>query len=132
PAGFFSMSAGTIAVVGASGDRRKFGNKAVRAYAQRGYTVYPVHPREAVVEGWPACRAVSDIPVERLDRVSIYLPPDLVLSVLDDISRKPVGQVWLNPGTERADVLARAKEIGLPVVVGCSIMDIGVDPHSLN
>ena len=126
------MSARTIAVVGASGDRRKFGNKAVRAYAARGYTVYPVHPREGAVEGWPACRAVSHIPVERLDRVSIYLPPDLALTVLDDISRKPVGQVWLNPGSERTDVLARAKELGLPVVVGCSITDIGVDPHALS
>jgi uncharacterized protein len=126
------MPAPTIAVVGASGDRRKFGNKAVRAYAQRGYTVFPVHPSEAAVEGWPACRTVSEIPVERLDRVSIYLPPDVLLTVFDDIARKPVGQVWLNPGTERADVLARAQDLGLPVVVGCSILDIGVDPHTLS
>jgi hypothetical protein len=126
------MSQPTIAVVGASSDRRKFGNRAVRAYASRGYAVFPVHPHDATIEGFPVYRLVSQIPVAELDRVSLYLPAEIGLTVLDDIARKPVKEVWFNPGADSAQVVAQARAIGLPVVIGCSIVDIGVDPHSLD
>jgi predicted CoA-binding protein len=121
----------SIAIIGASNDRRKFGNRAVRAYAGRGYAVYPVHPRELTIEGYPVFHSVSQIPIPELDRVSIYLPPELALGVLDDVARKPVKEVWLNPGADSPKVVARARALGLPVIVGCSIVDIGVDPHAL-
>ncbi len=41
----------SIAIIGASADRLKFGNKAVRAYQQRGCIVYPTHPAAAEIEG---------------------------------------------------------------------------------
>ena len=65
----------TVAIVGASSDRRKFGNKAVRAYVAAGYDVYPVHPTEPAVEGLPAFKSVKDVPAAKLDRVTFYLPP---------------------------------------------------------
>jgi hypothetical protein len=45
------MSQKTIAIIGASTDRNKFGNKAVRAFRQQGYQVFPVNPKEETVEG---------------------------------------------------------------------------------
>jgi predicted CoA-binding protein len=122
----------TIAIVGASADRRKFGNRAVRAYASRGYAVFPIHPRETTIEGFPVFRSVSQVPVPELDRVSLYLPAELALPILEDIARKPVKEVWFNPGADSAQVVAKARALGLPVVVGCSIVDIGVDPHGLD
>jgi predicted CoA-binding protein len=122
----------TIAVVGASRDRRKFGNRAVRAYASRGYTVYPVHPRESLIEGLPVYRSVSQIPVAELDRVSLYLPAELALPALEDIARKPIKKLWLNPGADSPEVIARSRALALPVVIGCSIVDIGIDPHALD
>jgi predicted CoA-binding protein len=126
------MSRPTIAIVGASNDRRKFGNKAVRAYTQRGYEVYPVHPRALRIEGHPVYRSVLDVPVPELDRVSIYLPPDVGMRILEEIARKPVRQVWLNPGAESPSLVAKGRALGLHLVLGCSIIDIGVDPHSLD
>jgi predicted CoA-binding protein len=118
----------SIAVIGAGNDRRKFGNKAVRAYLRRGYDVFPVHPREETVEGLPAYRSVLDVPGEKLDRVSIYLPPALGLAVLDEVARRPVGEVWLNPGADAPEVVDKAKRLGLNVVTGCSIINIGEMP----
>src|SRR5258708_38606616 len=63
----------TIAIIGASADRGKFGNKAVRAYASQGYTVYPVHPRENVIESHPVYRSGLDVPVAEPDPASIFL-----------------------------------------------------------
>jgi predicted CoA-binding protein len=126
------MSQPTIAVVGASADRRKFGNRAVRAYARRGYTVYPIHPREAEIEGQKAYPSILDVPAAQLDRVSLYLPEALALPVLEEIARKPVKEVWLNPGADSPAVVVRARSLGLAVVVGCSIIDVGVDPHGMD
>ena len=41
----------TVAIIGASSDRAKFGNKAVRAFQQQGCAVYPVNPKETEIEG---------------------------------------------------------------------------------
>jgi predicted CoA-binding protein len=125
------MSKPTIAVVGASADRNKFGNRAVRAYSLRGYEVYPVHPRAETIEGRRVYRSVREVPVDRLDRISVYLPPELGLKALDDIAGKPAGEVWFNPGADSPEVIARARSLGLNVVVGCSIVAVGVNPHDL-
>jgi predicted CoA-binding protein len=123
------MSAPTVAIVGASADRRKFGNKSVRAHAARGYQVFPVNPRGGTVEGLPVYARLSDIPVRPLDRISVYLPPPAVLEILPQIAAVGCRQLWLNPGTESPEVLARARELGLPVIQGCSIVDLGVAPE---
>ena len=65
----------TIAVVGASRDRSKFGNKCVRAYLEAGYVVYPVNLTASEIEELPVYRTLSDLPGEP-DRISVYLPPD--------------------------------------------------------
>ncbi|MFO0934909.1 MAG: CoA-binding protein [Gemmataceae bacterium] len=119
----------TIAVIGASSDRGKFGNKCVRAYLAAGYDVFPVHPRETTIEGLTAYPSIAEIPLAKLDRVSMYLPPAVGVGVLDQIATKTVGEVWLNPGADGVAVLARGHELGLNVVRGCSIVDIGMTPE---
>ena len=121
----------SIAIIGASADRSKFGNKAVRAYLLRGYEVYPVHPKAAEIEGLMVYPAIADLPAESLDRVSLYLPPERGMDVLEQIARKRVGEVWVNPGAGSPELMARGRELGLKMIAGCSIVDIGVDPHQL-
>lgn len=117
-----------VAVIGASSDRRKFGNKAVRAYQKAGFEVFPVHPTETVVEGLPAYRSIRDVPAERLDRVSLYLPPAVGVAVLEEIANKTVGQLILNPGADGPAVIEKARSLGLNVVTGCGIIGAGLHP----
>ncbi len=120
----------TVAVIGASNDRRKYGNKAVRAYQQQGYTVYPVNPNEIEVEGLPALKSIKDVPV-RPERTSVYVPPHVLLKLLPDIAAKGCDELWLNPGTESPEVLAEVERLKLNVVQACSIVDIGISPARL-
>src|SRR5579862_9154785 len=97
----------TIAIIGASADRGKFGNKAVRAFQQQGYTVYPVNPKESEIEGLQAHGSIGDVPV-RPQMISVYVPPPVLLKLLPEIASKGCDELWLNPGTDSDEVLAEA------------------------
>ena len=120
----------TVVILGASADRNKFGNKALRAYQQQGYAVYPVNPREAEIEGARVYKSISDVPV-RPDVVTVYLPPEKVLPQLPAIAAKGCDELWLNPGTESKAVLAEAERLGLKVIQACSIVGLGLSPAIL-
>jgi predicted CoA-binding protein len=123
-----SASRPTVAVIGASNDRSKYGNKAVRAFRNQGWEVYPVNPSLSEVEGIPASPSVDALPIQRLDRASFYVPPRVGLGIIESLAKIEVGEVWLNPGSGSRELLARAEALGLNVIQGCSILDIGEDP----
>jgi uncharacterized protein len=117
----------SVAIVGASNDRAKYGNRAVRAYLRQGWTVYPVNPNETEVEGLKVFARVSDIPGE-LDRVSLYVPAEIGRTLLAEIQSKGAGELWVNPGAESDELVAEAERLGLEPILACSIVDIGERP----
>lgn len=121
------MSKKTIAVLGASTDRGKYGNKCVRAYLHAGWDVYPVNARSDTVEGLQAYKKLADVPVA-LDRVSVYLPPPVTLEMIPEMAAKGAGEVWLNPGAGDQQVVDAVQAAGLATVSACSIVAIGLSP----
>jgi uncharacterized protein len=120
----------TIAVIGASADRSKFGNRCVRAYVARGWTVIPINPRETSIEGLPAFRSILDAPSGFIDRVSVYLPASAGLRAIEEIAQRGlIGEVMLNPGADESEVVGKAEALGLNVVVGCSLIALGSGAH---
>jgi predicted CoA-binding protein len=117
----------TVAVIGASSNRDKFGNKALRAFAKRGYTVIPINPTETEVEGHRAFASVLDVP-GAIDLATLYVPPPAGIRVMDDLVKKGVPEVWLNPGADDRTVVDRAQALGLKTVRQCSIIAIGESP----
>lgn len=116
-----------MAVIGASSNREKFGNKALRAFAQRGYTVVPINPTESEVEGYPAFKSVLDVPGD-IDMATLYVPAPVGVRVMDDLAAKGIPEVWLNPGADDRTVVDKAKALGLKTVRHCSIIAIGESP----
>jgi hypothetical protein len=119
-----------VAVIGASTDRSKFGNKAVRAFASQGNTVVPIHPKEASIEGHKAYRSVLDVPGP-IDMATMYLAPVLGMKVIEEVAQKGIPEVWLNPGADSPELADRARALGLKTVVACSILGVGENPHAL-
>jgi len=113
----------SVAILGASTNPEKYGNKAVRAFAEKGFTVYPVNPRAESVEGWTCYPDIASVP-ERPDVVSLYLPPALVLNALPAIREKGCDELWLNPGTDTPEVIEAARRLGLNPVIGCSLVGL--------
>ena len=118
-----------VAVVGASSDRTKFGNKAVRAFRAAGYDVVPINPRMTEVEGLPAYASVLDVP-RTIDMATVYVPPRIAGQLLPEFSKKKIEEVWLNPGADDDAVVAEARRLGLNVIVACSIIGAGQNPRN--
>ena len=118
----------TVAVIGASSNRSKFGNKALRAFAKRGYRVVAVNPNEREVEGHRTYPSVLDVPGD-IDMATVYIPATEGVKVLDDLAEKGVPEIWLNPGADDDPVVERARELGLNIIQACSIIGIGESPY---
>jgi predicted CoA-binding protein len=118
----------TVAILGASRDRRKFGNQAVRAHLARGYEVFPVNPHADQIEGLKAYPDLASVPVQQLDRISVYLPPEIGIRLLEEIKRRGASEVWFNPGSDSPELVALAHRLGLEIIRACSIVNVGGNP----
>ena len=118
-----------VAVIGASSDPRKFGNRAVRAFRRQGYTVIPINPNEVEVEGLKTYASVLDVP-DAIDMATFYVPPDVGEKVMPEVARKKIAEVWLNPGSESDSLVRLARSLNLQPIIACSIMGIGDNPYA--
>jgi predicted CoA-binding protein len=116
-----------VAVIGASSNRNKFGNKALRAFATQGFSVIPINPNESTVEGYRTFASVLDVPGP-IDMATVYVHADAGLRVVEELARKGVPEVWLNPGADDDRVVAKARALGLKIIQACSIIGIGDSP----
>jgi predicted CoA-binding protein len=119
-----------VAVIGASANRRKFGNRAVRAYLRQGYTVIPINPHESNVEGLKTYKSVLDVEGP-IDMASFYVPPEVGERVIEEVALKQIPEVWLNPGAESDALIARARQLSITPTVACSIVAVGQNPYAL-
>jgi predicted CoA-binding protein len=119
----------TVAVIGASKNRTKFGNRALRAYDRQGFTVIPINPHETEVEGHKTYASVLDVPGP-IDIATVYVPPRYGVRVMEQLAEKGVPEIWLNPGADGPEVVGRARELGLNTIQACSIMGIGENPYA--
>ena len=117
----------TVAVIGASSNRRKYGNKALRAFERQGYMVLAINPNESEVEGHKTYASVLDVPGP-IDMATVYIPAGPGVTVMEQLAEKGIPEIWLNPGADERPVVERARALGLNIVQACSIIGIGESP----
>ena len=66
-----------------------------------------------------------------MDRVALYLPPEIGLATLADIAEVDHGDLFVNPGAESSALLERARDLGLDARQDCAIVAIGMSPSEL-
>lgn len=121
------MSEKSIIIVGASNDRSRFSNRAVRAYHDLGWIVYPVHPRETTVEGLACYATVSAIPAQAA-WMSLYVPAIAGLKVVEEAVAKGVREIYVNPGAGSPELVERIRALGMNPIEACSIVAVGKRP----
>jgi predicted CoA-binding protein len=119
--------AGTrYAVVGASTDREKYGNKVLRAYLQKGRECVPVHPRETEIEGVPCVASITELPFAP-HGLSIVTPPAVTEKVVEAALQHGIRRFWIQPGAEHEGAIAKARAQGASVLAHgpCLLVAIG-------
>jgi predicted CoA-binding protein len=109
------LAGDSFAVVGASRNREKYGNKVLRSYLQAGRRVYAVNPSIADVEGQPCYPDLASLP-ERVHGVSIITPPSVTEGIVEQAAAAGIRYVWMQPGAESPQAIRRAEELGLTVI----------------
>ena len=107
----------TFAVVGASTDRAKYGNKVLRSYIQNNRKVFPVNPNANEVEGLKAYSDLASLP-EKVDAVSIITPPPITEKVVKEALDLGIRHLWMQPGAESEAAIAAAQAAGANVIGG--------------
>jgi predicted CoA-binding protein len=120
------LAAGPYAVVGASTDREKYGNKVLRCYVQHGLEVYAVNPNHAEVEGVASYPDLQHVPA-KLRGISVITPPHVTEKVAEAAAASGVGFIWMQPGAESPEAIASAEKAGLSVIAGgpCLLVALG-------
>jgi len=111
------------AVVGASTNPAKFGNRIYRALKARGYRVYPVNPRARQIDGDPCYPSVASLP-ELPGVVNVVVPPAIGLAIAEEVAAAGIARIWFQPGAESPDNLARARSLDLKTVArACAMVE---------
>jgi len=109
------LEAGPFAVVGASVDRSKYGNKVLRCYQQHGREVYPINARAEEVEGLKAYPSLAALPVP-VKAISVITPPAITEQVVRDAAAAGVTHIWMQPGAESDEAIRLAEASGMAVI----------------
>ena len=120
------LASGPFAVVGASTDRDKYGNKVLRCYQQHGHEVYPINPKAPEVEGLKAYPSLAALPV-KVPAISIITPPAATERVVREAAAAGVKHVWMQPGAESDAAVQSAESLGMNVIAGgpCLLVVMG-------
>lgn len=106
-----------FAVVGASEDRAKYGNKVLRVYMQNDLDVVPINPKAEEVEGLAAYADLADVP-HPLDGISVITPPAVTEKVVERAVELGIKNIWLQPGAESDLAIETAERSGANVIAG--------------
>lgn len=119
-----------IIIIGASANREKFGNKAVRAYLKKGYRVYPINPKEEKIEGVKCYHDIKEIN-DKVNLASLYVKPEIGITIIKDLSEIGVKTIYVNPGTDSDELILKMKELGIQPLLQCSIVALGINPDEI-
>jgi|GEM_PF-1132921 len=122
----------SVVIIGASPNPDRYANKAILAYLKKGYKVFAVNPKYAgtKIHGVNVVSSVNDIS-EKIDIAALYVRPEIGINVLEDLARKGVKLVYVNPGTGSSELLEKGRKLGMEMIEACAIKSIGFDPDNM-
>ncbi len=122
------LSSPMFAVVGASTNRNKYGNKVLRCYLQNNRSVIPVHPKEKQIEAVDCVASVSDLP-DQVESLSIITPPRITEKIVEQAAVKGIKNIWMQPGAESPAAVKYCEEQGLNVIADGSCLLVVLRYH---
>lgn len=112
------------AVVGATENPDKFGNKIVKKLKRLGYEVYAVNPMYQEVDGEICYSSLSELPV-KVDCVDVVVSPDKSVNVLQEVIELGIENIWFQPGTFTPEIVDKSEQSGINTVyLNCVLVEL--------
>lgn len=120
------LSSPAFAVVGASSNRHKYGNKVLLCYLRHQKTVYPVNPHEDQIEGLSCVKALMNLPAS-VKSLSIVTPPLITLTIVNQAIEKGIQNIWMQPGAEHQTAIDNCLKHNINIIANgpCILQELG-------
>ena len=111
----------TVVILGASTNPGRFSHMAQLALLEHGHTPVPVNPRYESIDGIPCYPDLESVRVA-VDTVTVYVRPDILAPMIEDVVRMNPGRVIFNPGSESRKASERLASEGIRVQNACTLV----------
>ncbi len=115
------MQNSQVVVLGASNKPHRYAYKAIKMLLEYGHQVVPVHPRLESIEGLVVKHHLGQIHTD-VDTLTLYIGPQRIGPLIDDIVKLSPSRVILNPGTECEDLELALLHNDIPFVKDCTLL----------
>jgi predicted CoA-binding protein len=109
------LSQKTLAVVGVSRNKNKFGNSVFKELKQKGYEVYPVNPKAEQIDGERVYPSLKELPKE-VGGVVVVVPPKVTEQIVRDAAEAGIKRVWMQQGAESKEAIRYCEEQGIRTI----------------
>jgi len=115
------MQNSQIVVLGASNKPHRFAYKALIMLQEYGYRVVPIHPKIENIEGLVVKHHLAQVQAP-VDTLTVYIGPQRIAPLIDDIVKLNPARVILNPGTESDALELALLHHEIPFVKDCTLL----------
>lgn len=110
----------TTLILGATTNPTRYAYLAAERLTAHGHEIIPVGIKSGTVQGQEILNGKPDVP--EVDTVTLYVGPQHQPEYYDWLLRVAPGRIIFNPGTENAELMQLARENGIGVVRGCTLV----------
>lgn len=108
-----------VAILGASAKPERMAYLAQQRLVEHGHQVFPVSPAYEEILGQKTYASLSDID-ETINTLTVYVSPDRLLKLMDEVIQLKPDRVILNPGSESSEVLQALDKAHLNHIQACT------------
>ena len=115
------MQDSRVVVLGASNKAHRYAYKALKMLQEYGHQVIPVHPKLETIDGLVVKHELKHIDHE-VDTLTLYIGPQRITPLIEDIVQLSPSRVILNPGTESEELELALMHNDIPFVKDCTLL----------
>lgn len=114
-------------VLGATDNPSRYAYLATQRLQNHNHEVVPIGIREGNINGLPI--RLGEPELKDVDTVTLYLNPQRQRQYYDYILSLKPKRIIFNPGTENPELMRLAREHGIEVEVGCTLVMLSVGTY---
>ena len=92
-----------IALVGASNDPKKYGNKILLDLVSKGYSVAPINNKENMISNNKSYKNVLDLEITP-SIINFVVPPKIGFEITKELVENNYDNFWYQPGAESKEI----------------------------